>query len=93
MKGPEFMRVPVHMIPEEIMQLYNLFDKVVDGYVYVKICKGMYGLPQAERIANEQLKDKLAPFGFHPCDTTSGLWEHDSRPITFCLVVDDFGVK
>ena len=93
MKGPEFMRVPVHMIPEEIMKLYNLYDKVVDGYVYVKICKGMYGLPQAGRIANEQLKDKLAPFGFHPCDTTPGLWKHESRPITFCLVVDDFGVK
>ena len=93
MKGPELMRVPVHMIPEEIMKLYNLYDKVVDGYVYVKICKGMYVLPQAGRIANDQLKDKLAPFGFHPCDTTPGLWKHESRPITFCLVVDDFGVK
>ena len=66
MKGPELMRVSVHMIPEEIMKLYNLYDKVVDGYAHVKIYKCMYGLPQAGRIANEQLKDKLAPFGFHP---------------------------
>ena len=72
-KGTEFMRVPVHMISEEIMKLYNLYDKVVDGYVYVKICKSMYGLTQAGRIANEQLKDKLSPYGFHPCDTTTGI--------------------
>jgi hypothetical protein len=24
---------------------------------------------------------------------THGLWKHDTRPISFSLVVDDFGVK
>jgi len=53
----------------------------------------MYGLPQAGRIAYEQLKKFLTPHGYHECPITPGLWRHVTRPIQFCFVVDDFGVK
>jgi hypothetical protein len=35
----------------------------------------------------------LAPFGYYECVNTPGLWYHETRLITFTLVVDDFGIK
>ncbi len=35
----------------------------------------------------------MAPFGYYKCINNPGLWYHVSRPISFTLVVDDFGVK
>ena len=51
------------------------------------------GLPQAGILANKLLKKCLAPHGYHECKQTPGLWKHTTRPISFALVVDDFGVK
>jgi hypothetical protein len=51
------------------------------------------GLPQAGILANKPLKQKLAPFGYHKCKNTPGLWYHDTKTITFTLAVDDFGVE
>jgi hypothetical protein len=31
--------------------------------------------------------------GYYQCQHTPGLWRHVWRSITFCLVVDDFGIK
>jgi hypothetical protein len=41
----------------------------------------------------DQLVNHLAPHGYRPVPRTPGLWKHDTGPVTFCLVVDDFGVK
>jgi hypothetical protein len=60
---------------------------------YIFIDKGMYGLLQAGRIANYLLMKRLAPHGYHSVEHTHGLWRHETRPVTFTLVVDDFGVK
>ncbi len=53
----------------------------------------MYGLPQACILANQLLEKCLATKGYHQCQHTPGLWGHVWRNITFCLVVDDFGIK
>jgi hypothetical protein len=53
----------------------------------------MYGLPQAGRLAYDQLVLNLEQNGYHPCKRTHGLWRHVTRPILFSLVVDDFGIK
>jgi hypothetical protein len=53
----------------------------------------MYGLPQAGILANELLQRNLAKDGYRPTTHTHGLWTHDTYPISFSLVVDDFGVK
>ena len=87
------MRFRLSMIPMEIRIQYKLDKLAVDGWVYVEIVKGMYGLPQAGRLANDLLKSRLAPHGYFECRHTPGLWRHKWRPITFVLVVDDFGVK
>jgi hypothetical protein len=92
-KDYAYMRIPVSVIPESIMLEYDLAKLVHNGYVYVEIQKGMYGLPQAGRLANDRLIQFLAPHGYAPVPITPGLWRHNTRPLAFTLVVDDFGIK
>ncbi len=53
----------------------------------------MYGLPQAGTIAQQLLKKQLQQHGYHQSKTTPSSWKHDTRPISFTLVVDSFGGK
>ena len=76
MEHYEYMRLPIALLPQEIIDQYHLQDKVHNGYVYVEIRKGMYGLPQAGIIANKKLKLHLAKHGYHPTAHTPGLWTH-----------------
>ena len=42
---PEFMRIPLKIIPQEIIDTYDLAALVDDqGWIYMRIKKGMYGL-------------------------------------------------
>ena len=59
----------------------------------MKIRKAIYGLPQAGVLSNKILKKRLAPAGYYNTPHTPGLRKHVSHPISFTLVVDDFGVK
>ena len=68
-------------------------SKVKNWYVYMEIIRGMYGLPQAGVLANKLLKERLQKHGYHEVEHTPGLFTHETRPIWFTLVVDDFGVK
>jgi hypothetical protein len=87
-----YMRIPLTSIPLVIQQLYNVAPLIVNGYVYVQVRKGMYGLKQAGKLANDLLVENLAPYGYAPVPITPGLWKHQTRPISFTLVVDDFGI-
>jgi hypothetical protein len=53
----------------------------------------MYGLPQADILAFNQLKSNLATHNYAPCTHIPGLWTHSTRNIMFSLVIDDFGIK
>jgi hypothetical protein len=53
----------------------------------------VYGLPQAGILANELLQQRLALDVYRPTKHTHGLWKHETRPVWFSLVVDDFGIK
>ena len=72
---------------------HNLRNLAHKGFVYMEIQKGMYGLPQAGKIANDKLRLHLAKFVYEPAPITPGLWRHQTRPLKFSLVVDDFGIK
>eukprot|EP00957_Ditylum_brightwellii_P204840 15341053-Ditylum_brightwellii.AAC.1 len=89
----EYMRFPLELILEEIKQQYNIQVITHNDHVYVKVCKGMYGLPQAGCIAHDKLVQHLQQHGYAPRKFTPGLWQHEHRDITFCLVVNDVGVK
>ena len=87
-------QTPVKDVPQDIMDRgCNLAPLSHRGHALVKMRKGTHGLPQAGVLANECLKKHLAKQGFHPKARTPGLFTHETRPITFALIVDDFGVK
>ena len=88
------MRIPLKIIPQEIIDTYDL-KALVDnqGWIYMRIEKGMYGLKQAVIIANQELVKHMSPFGYHPVKHTRGLWMHNSRKTLFSLVVDDLCVQ
>jgi hypothetical protein len=89
----EYMMITVSLIPKAIFDQYNLSPLVHNGYVYVKIHKGMYGLPQAGQIANDALVPYLPTHGYGRCTHTPGLFKHSTRPVMFSLVADNFGVQ
>jgi hypothetical protein len=87
------MRIPIKLIPHEIIELYSLLPLVSDGHVYIEVQKGMYGLPQAGILANQLLARRLTLHGYHQTKFTPGLWQHVTSPIQFTLVGGDFGVQ
>ena len=88
------MHIHLKVIPQAIIDQYNLLALADDnGYVYVEIRKGMYGLPQAGRLANDELVPYLAQHGYVQSERIPGFFKHTTRPIWFCLIVDDFGIK
>ena len=68
-------------------------NKVSDGYVYIKTKKGMHGLKQATILAYGNLVKNLQPYRYIPIHYTMGLWKGETKQTTFCLCVDDFGIK
>ncbi len=88
-----YMCIPVAVMPPDIMDHYNLDALVHNGHIYVEIWWGMYGLPQASKITNDQLQQFLLPHGYHPCPFTPGLWQHNTSDIRFTLVVNDFAIR
>jgi hypothetical protein len=93
MQRYEYMRIPIDMLPAAIIEQYNLRPLIHNNAVFVEIRRGMYGLPQAGRLANDQLIKFLAPHGYAPVPLTPGLWRHQTRDLVFSLVVDDFGIR
>ena len=91
----QYMRLHRRYVNIKIANEYNLTDNYFDanGYAYLEIRKGMYGLKEAAILAYEQLRSHLTQFGYVPMKHTPGLWRHESRPTTFTLAVDDFGIK
>jgi hypothetical protein len=89
----KYMRIPLELFPPWIVAQYDLLTKVHRGHIYLEMRWAVWGLPQAGILANKLLCKRLAPHGYYECKQTPGLWKHTSRPISFTLVVDNFGVK
>ena len=93
LKEFQYLRISIELIPQEIIDLYHLQDKVKIGCVYCKIICGVYGLPEASVLANKLLKTRLKEHEYFEVKHTPGLFKHETRPIWFTLTVDDFDVK
>eukprot|EP00957_Ditylum_brightwellii_P006850 518739-Ditylum_brightwellii.AAC.1 len=93
LESPEYMCLPITLIPQEIIAQYKLLSLVNNEQVYIKVSNGMYRLPQVRGIAHDLLFKNIAPYGYIPYAHTSGLWQHMYKPTIFVLCVDDFGVK
>ena len=90
----QYMRFNIKMIPQEVIDHYDLNNKATkDGWVYCEIRKAIYGLKESGKLANIELQAVLATERYRPYRFTHGLYKHETRDISFSLVVDDFGVK
>ena len=63
-------------------QKYNLLSLEKDGWVYIEIQKGMYGLTQAVFLVTKPLEKRLSRHHYFPVQYTPGLWKHTWRPVT-----------
>jgi hypothetical protein len=52
-----------------------------------------FGLPQAGIVAQQLLEERLQSTGYTQSKHTHGYWTHEWGPISFTLVVDNFGIK
>jgi hypothetical protein len=94
MACPEYMRMKLKDLPAKFVELYNLTNQVnFNGYIHIKIQKGMYGLLQAGILAQELLGKRLNKHCYRQSPITPGLWHHDFCPISFTLCVNNFGIK
>jgi hypothetical protein len=89
----EYMKMPISLFPSWTREQYNLNTHAKNGFVYLEMRNVVWGLPQAGILANKLLRKRLLPHGYYKCTLTPGLWRHLTRPISFTLVVDNFGVK
>jgi hypothetical protein len=83
----EYMRMPLERFPPDVIDKYNLDAILVDGWVYIEIKKGMYGLKHSGLLANQQLQIHVSPHGYFPARHIPGLWLHKTRPVIFSLIV------
>ncbi len=89
----EYVRIERKKLPPESMAAHNLEPLFHNDAVYFQIRKCMYGLPQAGRLSQLRLISHLAKHGYHQSPKTPCLFQHETLDVTFCLVVDDFGVR
>ncbi len=89
----KFMWISIELIPQAFIDEYNLLSKVQNGYVYMQIIKGMYGLPQAGMLAKNFLKERLKEWGQSELTHSPGLCTHKNRLVWLTLVGDGFHIK
>jgi hypothetical protein len=94
---PQFIKIHIASYSPEVLSRLRLHpfiqtDKHSKEYIIFRADKTLYGLKEAGKLSNLQLVRLLLSFGFVETSTPC-LFRHPTRPITFCLVADDFGVK
>jgi hypothetical protein len=90
----EYMVIHESQIPQNFYKEHDIKHLInAKGFYLMEISKGIYGLPQAGKLAQDRLIKMLASAGYIPTPNTPCLFRHVSRPIWFSLVVDDFGIK
>ena len=76
MNRTEYIMIRIAMIPQGFVVKYNIQEKAHNGYIYSRVTKAMYVLPQAGRIAHDALVKHLDSYGYHPSNKTLVLWTH-----------------
>jgi hypothetical protein len=62
---PEYVCIKLADIPQEFINKYKLNKIARDSWIYFKMRRGMYCLPQTGILANKLLQDHLAEFNYY----------------------------
>jgi hypothetical protein len=77
MKCYKYFQMKLELFPQNIINLYDLQNKADHNEnAHCKVCRGMYGLPQAGIIAQEILEQLLLKAGYTQSKITPGYWKH-----------------
>ena len=74
MERSEYARIKLSVIPQEIIDDYNLLDYEHNRWIDFEIVRGCYGLPQSGHIDNDLLRKRIYKEGYFEASTTPGLW-------------------
>ena len=89
----EYIRLPMDVILQDIIDEYQLMNNVKNGFIVCEIWQGMWQLSQTEMVANKIIAERLTKHGQRPCEIRPSLWKHGMNPVIFFLWADAFGVK
>ena len=89
----EYMWLSRAQVPDDIQERYGEKIIWVGDKTMVRITKGIYGLPQAGRLAFEKLSRLLKRHDYTACPNSPCLFKHATNGVAFTLVVDDFAIK
>ena len=65
MPDSEYVRIKITDILAKFIEEYKLAGRDRDGWIYFEICRGCYGLPQADILANDLLRSLLLTEGYY----------------------------
>ena len=91
---PGYLGMKAAAFSQELIDMYSLREYIDDnGTIYFQVVKCMYGHPASGRLSNKKLVSILKDAGYHEDAFVDCLFRHETRNITFALVVDDMGIK
>ena len=93
MDNYEYMFIPINQIHRKSLTIIiytTLYIKAKSMWKFAVVCTAF---PKQESSPKNNFIHFLGSYSYSPVPHTPGLWCHQWRPITFCLVVNDFGVK
>jgi hypothetical protein len=89
---PEYLRIPITMIPPLIQDVYDLHRFITNSTLYASVHKTHYGLPQAGALSQQRLYAHLRKHGYIKLQHAPSCFRNKKGTVRFCLVVDDFAV-
>ena len=77
------------------IEYFQVYDYITEGAtsVLAEVTNGLYGLPQAGRLAQAKLRRHLTDEGYVESSTTPCHWSHPTDAIEFDVITDDFGIS
>ena len=79
MRNSELVKVSITYFSKGIIENYNLNALVHNGYIYIKIKEGIYGLKQASVLAYQHLLKLLTKGDYKQIMGSLGMWKHKTR--------------
>jgi hypothetical protein len=89
----EYLKIPRKAIPPCIISEFQLEPFFHKNCILFEVSKCLWGLPQAGHLSQKRLIEHLAKNGYKQNPIIPCLFSNESKTITFCLVVDDFGIR
>ncbi len=85
---PEYIRIPRNLIPEKVIDFYELESFFTNNAIYYSVHKTHYGLPQAGALSQQRLFRHLQQHGYTQILSSPSVFRNKSGSIRFALVVD-----